>query len=233
MLPLHSQAFDKQVESFERSLPIKWKTYCTDGNTNTDLSSTNVQIDDVHSYLSTTCQPASKELTSPAPHPSSAFSSLRHTIASLNPHLFILERDGANDGMVSKDSAIWREEYFVPPFLPYTHLGISGFVDPISSVFSSKKANQTLDYVKGFWEDLLSELSFAFPRPGVDSEKTDQASSVTHSQRDNSSVGQACRPQNEPTSQSRTILFISVLVLLCISLSIFLLRSDDANSSDL
>ncbi|KAK2945827.1 hypothetical protein BLNAU_19252 [Blattamonas nauphoetae] len=144
MLPLHCQAFDKQVEEFERGLNIKWRTFAADP----DL-------------------PFPQLFPKPGRHSdddkSASHTSKKQVHPPRSDAARIIARDGPYDGFVSVESAVWREEYLATSTIPLTHLEVTGLTSPAALLFPKSRSAQKLDAMKNLWLDLANIIANEFP----------------------------------------------------------------------
>ena len=76
----------------------------------------------------------------------------------------IYEREGDNDGLVSVESAKWKEEYFVEPVLNADHFNLCGWWDP-SEILRGLLPIQLEEKIKGVYLSIAEGLAEGFPAP--------------------------------------------------------------------
>lgn len=76
----------------------------------------------------------------------------------------VYEREGDNDGLVSVESAMWREEYFVSPVLDGDHFNLCGWWDPAESLRGLSPVKLETK-IKAVYLSIAEGLAKDFPTP--------------------------------------------------------------------
>jgi triacylglycerol lipase len=75
----------------------------------------------------------------------------------------IHDQEGDNDGLVSVQSARWKDAYFVPPVLEADHLNLLGWWD-VDEFFGGESREELETRIKKVYLDIAEELAREFPR---------------------------------------------------------------------